>query len=560
MVGYGLTVFEGTKPERFAIRVVGVLHNFMPKQALILIRSDDPRLIHSGIVQGMSGSPIYLDGPGGDRLAGALSYGWQFAKDPIAGVTPIENMLAELRRPRRGRDHTPSSEAANEPPAPPHLADRGNGVGALVPAAVPLAASGFSARALAELGQALEPYLPGAQLLPMATGGAPAPGHAKLDHFEPGSALSVQLARGPDINLVGTGTVTYVEGKELVAFGHPMFNLGEVYLPIATAEVHTFMSALSTSFKFASPLDEVGTLIQDRQSGIVGTLAERAEMVPIEVHLHLEGKSDRDFQVEVVRHRFLTPLLASVVIANSAQSAASDVADATITLRTRLSVRGFSSLELTDHAFATDGLSAKVFGMANGIRAIGELLFNPFAPVHLDHIAVDVTIDYQPHLAEVTDLSLRSEELEPGTRPSLRVTLRPYNGSEYSLSVPIEIPKVLAGQPLKIEVAAGNLVKPDLAAPENLAGLVANLRQGYSARSLVVTLETPDEDLTLRGHVMSALPASVADTLRPSALARHGEPFKRTTRIVVPLAVVAVGKQSLQARVKELSPASGELR
>src|SRR5947207_6324226 len=110
MKGYGLTVFQGTKPERFEVRVIGVLHNFLPKQDVILIQSDDPRLLHSGIVAGMSGSPIYIE----NRLAGALAYGWHFAKDPIAGVTPIESMLSEMKRPLRGRAMTPFSEAANE--------------------------------------------------------------------------------------------------------------------------------------------------------------------------------------------------------------------------------------------------------------------------------------------------------------------------------------------------------------------------------------------------------------------------------------------------------------
>src|SRR5439155_19588868 len=110
MKGYGLTVFQGTKPERFDVRVISVLHNFLPKQDIILVQSDDPRLLHSGIVAGMSGSPLYIE----NRLAGALAYGWHFAKDPIAGVTPIESMLAELKRPLRGRLFTPMAEAKNE--------------------------------------------------------------------------------------------------------------------------------------------------------------------------------------------------------------------------------------------------------------------------------------------------------------------------------------------------------------------------------------------------------------------------------------------------------------
>src|SRR6185503_7510663 len=179
MKGYGLTVFQGTRPERFDVQVIGVLHNFLPKQDIILIRSDDPRLLHSGIVAGMSGSPIYLQG----RLAGALAYGWAFAKDPIAGVTPIESMMKELERPLRGRAATPMAEAALEPsrrrslddviasrekrqreehpllsrfPLPAPLLDGAEP--RLQRASVPLSLAGFGASAFAAFEDALKPF------------------------------------------------------------------------------------------------------------------------------------------------------------------------------------------------------------------------------------------------------------------------------------------------------------------------------------------------------------------------------------------------------------------
>ncbi len=354
MEGYGLTVFEGTKPDRFHIKVIGVLHNFLPKQDLILIQSDDPRLIHSGIVAGMSGSPIFINTSDGDRLAGALAYGWHFAKDPIAGVTPIDNMLAAARTPLRGRDRTPASEAALDKPLPderlaqaprhrglplpPPLAD--GEAPNLMRAAVPLSVSGFGARAVGDLTDAFAPY----HVVPMAAGGAAKPGVTGPTRFEPGSAIAVELVRGEDMNVSGTGTVTWVDGDRVIAFGHPMFNVGEIYLPIATAEVHTFMSSISSSFKFASPAVEAGTLVQDRQAAIVGETGARADMIPVRVRVTSPGKAERVFRVEVVRHRFLTPLFTSTVVANAVQEAASDVADATITLHTALGVLGFPAL------------------------------------------------------------------------------------------------------------------------------------------------------------------------------------------------------------------------
>src|SRR5262249_32732266 len=158
----------------------------------------------------------------------------------------------------------------------------------------------------------------------------------------------------------------------------------------ATAEIHTFMSALSSSFKLASPLNEVGSLLQDRQSGIIGTTGERAEMIPVDVTVGGPGRSDHTFHTEVIRHRFFTPMLAASVIANAAQTAASDVADATITVRSKVAVRGFKTLELTDQLFSSDGVSPRTLAASMGLKAIGDILFNPFQPANLDKIDVRV--------------------------------------------------------------------------------------------------------------------------------------------------------------------------
>jgi hypothetical protein len=557
MTGYGLTVFRGTRPERFDVKVISVLRHFLPKQDLILVESDDARLKHMGIVAGMSGSPVYLHTDGGDRLAGALAYGWHFAKDPIAGVTPIANMLAEVQRPLRGRGATPVAEARNDA-LPPRLPVEATAALAdptaprLVPATVPLSLAGFSPSVARELGEQLAPY----GVVPLAAGGggvdeaeAAREGPAR---FEPGSAISVELIRG-DMSAAGTGTVTWVEGDKVIAFGHPMFNLGEIYLPVSTAVVHAVLPAVSSSFKIASPRREVGTLVQDRQSCIVADTGQRSDMIPVRVRVSSPGHPGESvFNAEVIRHRFLTPLLASTVVANAAQNAVSDVADATFTVRTSLGVRGEQRpLELVDHAFSTDGFSQRSLGGLTGVKAIGDLLFNPFSPASLERIDVQVDLEYKADVAEITGVQLASDTLDPGSRSSLRVTLRPYGGAEYVESVPLSIPPSLAGALVKVEVAAGNLVKPDQAPPETLHNFVENLRKGYPARSIVVTLQTPDDALALRGAVVSDLPSSVLDTLRPGASTRRGETFKISSRTVVPMRSVVLGKQEIQVKVRE---------
>ena len=562
MKGYGLTVFAGTKPERFDVVVVGVLRRFLPNQDIILIRSEDPRLLHSGIVAGMSGSPIYLEG----KLAGALAYGWSFSKDPIAGVTPIENMRRELTRPLRGVQATPASEAGlDDGPSVGQVADArrralGNPLFGALPlparllegaeprlqrASVPLTLAGFSAGAAAELGRTLEPY----HLVAGNAGGIGKPDSGPT-HFEDGGPLAVQLIRG-DMSMAGTGTVTQVVGDKVLAFGHPMFNVGEVYLPIATAEIHTFMSALSTSMKLSSPLREIGSLIQDRQPAIVGDLGRRAEMIPIDVTVAGPGRPEQTFRAEVVRHRFLTGVLAGNVVSSAVQSSSSDLSDATMTVRSTIRLRGFAPLELRDAVFAPDGISARVLAASSGLRALSELAFNPFSPVRVEGLSVRVDVDYKADFAEVIGVAVGAEELEPGSRPSVYVTLRPFNGREYTETVAVEIPRSLAGQTIKIVASAGHLARPDLAPPETLAGLVENLKKGWTARELVIGIETADEGITMRGAVVADLPGSVIDTLRPASSSRRADVYRRVLRVVTPSRPVLIGSKDLSIHVRE---------
>lgn len=579
MTGYGLTVFKGTHPERFAVRVIGVLRNFLPHMDLILIDSDDPRLLHSGIAAGMSGSPIYIDG----KLAGALAYGWQFGKDPVAGVTPIERMLADMRRPLRGRSGVTMAQvdAASAgadrdrfvAPLPrrellralaggetPEAATNDAALRRLTPASllpeprlvrasVPLSVAGLSERTLDELREALSPY----HVRPLQAGGAGVANAKGPDHFEPGGSLGVQLIRG-DISATGVGTTTYVDGDKVMGFGHPMLGeggSGEVFFPIATAEVITILSSLASSFKMASPLTTLGSLVQDRETGIVGEIHKQAAMVPVKVTVQLPGQSDRVYATEVASHRFLTPILASSVAASAIQSASPDISDVSVRVTSRLGLRGFEPLQQTDTMFSTSGVTPKLLQSATGMRQLPELLFNSFGPTRVERLDLDVAIEYKSEVAEITGLSLWSDELEPDTRPSLYVTLRPYSGATQVRAVPLDIPRSLAGQTLKIEASAGNLVKPELAPPESLGDLVDNLRKGYAARQLVVTLTTTDEGVSHRGRLVPSLPASVIATLRPGSTTRRGEVIKRLSRFAVDVGTVLIGSKDLTVQVKD---------
>jgi len=574
MVGEALTVFQGTKPEPFKVRVVSVLRNFLPKQDVILIRAEDARVEHSGIVAGMSGSPVYIDG----KLVGAVAYAWSFAKEPLGGVTPIETMLAERQRPRRsgkevlaegwsapdtsgrGGGHyvsagvphaslAPQSDAPTAlarglglPPSAPTLA---TGEPRLLRASVPLSVSGFTARSVAELGDALAPT----GLVPLQAGGGRKPGPPAAGHVAPGSAIGVELVRG-DMSTVATGTVTYVDGRSVLAFGHPLFGIGEVYLPLVDAQIHAFLPSLAQSFKMSSPLNEVGTLVQDRQSCIIGDLDSRSTMLPIDVRVSGPGVEPRHFHADVARNRRLTPMLTSLVVGNAIADAEPDVTDMIVTVTSKVGLKGYTPLELRDQIFSPEGVSSRALSMSRGLRAMGDLLFNPFEPIVLDRIDVDVRVEYRRDVAEIVGVSLPGQEVHAGDTVPLRVTLRPYAGPEYTETVPVVIPRTVAGEAIKLEVSSGALVRPDVPQAESLSVYIDNMRKYYGASTIVVTLQTADAGASLRGRLIEGLPASAMDTLRPSNQTKRADSYAIADRTVYPMKQLVSGKQDLQLIVK----------
>ena len=575
MVGQALTVFSGTKPEPFKIKVVAIMRNFLPKQDVILIRAEDPRVEFSGIVAGMSGSPVYIDG----KLMGAIAYAWSFAKEPLGGVTPIESMLAERTRPRRVKEETLAQGDFHRAAAPgegavagavggsnagasnvdvPSALARGMGLPSLLPSApasgearlirasVPLSVSGFTPRTFADLEQELRPT----GLVALQAGGGRKRGPAAAGHVEPGSAIGVELVRG-DMSTVATGTVTYVDGANVFAFGHPMFGIGEVYLPMVDAEIHAFLPSFSQSFKMSSPLQEVGTLVQDRQSCIIGDLDARTTMMPVEVRVGGPGVDARVFRADVARNRRLTPMLASLVVGNAITDAEPDVTDMVVNVTSKMNVKGYTTLELRDQLFSSDGISGRALSSSRGLRAMGELLFNPFEPVVVDRMDVDVRVEFRRDIAEIIGVSLPGDVVHAGDTVPLRVTLRPYAGNEYVETVPVVIPRTVGGDMVKIEVATGAQVKPDTAQAESLRGYIDNLRKFYTASSIVVSVQTPDDGASLRGRLLSGLPPAALDTLRPGNQTRRADAYRVADRTVFPSKRLVSGKQELMVFVRD---------
>ena len=572
MRGYGLTVFQGTEPERFDVEVIGVLHNFLPRQDIILIRCSHPTLEHSGIVGGMSGSPIYLEG----KLAGALAYGWRFAKDPVAGVTPIQYMLAELERPLRGMPRglmgapLARNGAFGRGEAPAMAGRRWSDVFAppdryfgrfdpeteLSPAVTPFFLSGLSRRARSALGELLDPY----GLVPLQSGGSGgrttkrAPTRGGPNPYVPGAGIGVQLMRG-DIDGTGIGTITHVIGNRFLAFGHPMFNTGEQYFPVTTTRIHMFLASVQRSFKIGEPVEEVGSLTQDRQSCIAGDVTKRARMIPLKIHMTNRTQHREDtFQVEIAQHRFLTPALTFGATFDAISEGLNDEADAVLKVRGRVAVRDRGTVELIDHAFTQAGaadpgalLQARLF------TAVGRILVNPFEEAAIDRIDLEVDVRYERNVSDIRSVYVTSDELEPGERINLYVVLRPLGGADEVRTFPITVPLEAAGRPLEIQVSSGSRVSPERAEPQNLRQLLDDLAIGYPATSIIVALKMPSQGVTLPGHVVRALPPSAVDTLRPAASSENGTAFATINRNEIPMDRIIRGQETLRVTVRDVN-------
>ena len=547
MVGEARTVFQGTVPEPFKVRVLSILRNFMPNQDIILVRAEDPRVESTGIAAGMSGSPVYVDG----KLMGAIAYGWSFAKEPLAGVTPIESMLAERDRPDRPPPdpYQEPSQAQYPMPSPGSVPGTSTDVAAshLQSVALPLSVSGASEASLAYLGEELQPF----GLHPVRAGGAGGTtGAARPSSKDlvPGAAVGVALIQG-DMSTTAMGTLTYTDGKLVLAFGHPMMGIGAVNLPMVLGEIHAIIPSLSSSLKMSSPLGEIGTITDDSRSGVVGVVGKHAGTVPVQVRVTSKGVRKPAFNVAIARHRRLLPLLATMAVSTALGEAVPDVTDMVADVTTRFSVRGFAPIELRDQFYSNESLAPRVLAMSHGMRALGDLVSNPFAPAVIEKIEIDARVEYRADVAEIVALSSLGDKVRAGSRLDLQVTLRPYAGAEFARTVEIDVPSALAGRAVKIEVASGAQVKPEVPRAENLRGYIENLRAYYPASSLVVSLTTRDDGASIHGQMIRNLPASALDTLKPGSQTRRTDSFHVIKRAAFPGTHPVTGKQEITLQV-----------
>jgi hypothetical protein len=535
MKGIGRTVMVGTKLEEFGAEVLGVMRGVSPGRDMVLCRLTGCNLEHAGIIQGMSGSPIYIDG----KLLGAVAFAWEFAKDPIAGVTPFQQMVQYVR----SSDRRIAAEAAEKggggvrasvSPQVEGLADEedpsslgpvpvsGGTLAGMRPIATPLAASGFGPRALAMMETRFRPL----GLAPMAGGAAP----ERVVQEEgdkplvPGAPLSIAMVTG-DFDLSGIGTVTHVEGDRVYGFGHPMFSLGACQFPMMTGYIHTVYPRASVSMKMGSPLKVVGVLDTDVSTGVAGRLGPRPDMLPLSVRVKAGRYSEpRTFHVEMVREPNLLPTLVMAVLTNAIDTEGNLPEELTAHIKATVRLKDHDPIELRDTLSGPRytgpmGASA-MFGPIASI--VNILLRNSMTPVRIESIDCDVAIDPGRTVAAIETVRLASDRLEPGQTLRASVTLKPFKGDRQTVEVALPLPVDLPEGAYEASVCdlANGLRRqirnePSLMEPRDLDGVLKAIRVQTATRRTALSLHVPlpDRGLAVQGQILPNLPGSARAVL-----------------------------------------------
>jgi SpoIVB peptidase S55 len=551
MIGTGRTIFEGSEQQEFKVHILGVLKNVQaPQRNLILAKLEGGPLAETGVIAGMSGSPVYIEG----RLVGAVSYSiGAFPKEPIAGITPIAEMIeatadnsrrAAKPQARLDLPVTPEGLAAAVRTAAAQIrafADRpadvqtigmsaaaGSQLGALLrPIATPLVMSGMER----ETGALLTSMFQDAGFTPMFAGGASADAPTGKTPLRPGDPIGVQLMGG-DSEMGATGTVTHVDGNRVYAFGHPFFNFGPTAFPITRAYVYTTLPSLMSSFKIATMGDIIGTLQQDRATAIAGTIGPGPTMIPVSITLSSEHAPTHTFHYTVVDDQLFTPLLTYVSLFNTLGNYERQFGAVTFTVKGKARFEKHADLSFED-IFTGDnaipGASAYVAG------PLTMLVSNDLERVMLRGVDLTVSAEEASRTSTIERVWLDDVRPRAGRTVPLKVLTRSYRGGEKISTIPIEIPANASGQ-LSVLITDGKqlnqLEQRELRRtlqPQSVTQMIKLLNETRRNNRIYVRLLTGTPGAVVRGEALTALPPSVLSVLEGDRSSGDFTPIRSAT-------------------------------
>ncbi len=566
------TVFQGTKPEPVPVEIIGIWENGWGPRQDIIIGKLTGKAERTNVAGGMSGSPVYIDG----KLVGAISLRLSvFSPDAICGITPIKLMLEvkdfDKGKPADSRSPDKLQTASADIPLPNGVLGRviaasraGSEPLAMTPISTPLTMSGFSDEAIRQFAPVFN------QLgITVAQGGAggklesSTPAADWAGSMQPGESIAAVLVSG-DMNMTGGGTVTYNDGKRVLAFGHPMFNLGPVDMPIAKDTIITTLASSYQPTKMGNATEVVGALRQDRHSAIEGELGATAQMIPVTLHVRSYDNENqvhkaRDFHYNVFVDQKWTPYLMMATLFNSLSNLNDFSEEATYRLHGELQVAGQQRIELTTmQAPAEAAIPTPMLLAGWWADKFNRLYVNSAKLPKLD--AVDVSVDLLPQrrIAQIESAWIADNKVVPGTEVPVKVFLRPYRGERVEKTVNVRIP---AGLPRGVHqilfsdsdtLSRFQNIASSLNRIEDTPQTVAMLNQERSNNRLYVSLIESQPTVYSDEKVLPSLPASVLNVMQSGRATNHefvSSPESAHEQLSIPLDEVVTGNYSLKVYV-----------
>jgi hypothetical protein len=558
MQGVVYTVFEGTKPEPMGVEILGVLHNALgPRQDMILARLEGAKPEYTGVVAGMSGSPVYIDG----RLVGALAYRiGQFSKEPICGITPIGSMMGVEEQHR-----TPATEFAGSGDTAPSepgagAISSGDASGPLIqPIDTPLVFSGFGPDAL-RLWKEHAPL----GLVPVEGVGGSESSEKQPDPMVPGSAVSAVLVRG-DLDIAATCTVTYIDPKKMLACGHPITQFGPVSMPMTKADVVATLPSPLEAFKIINTTETVGSITEDRESAIMGEFGKPAHMIPVTLRVTREGvggepgKELEALHFEVIDQPQITPMAVMVAVYQGLMQENTYSAQTTYHVQGSVKLSGYPSVKLNSLVAPTDALPANLqTALALGER-FTRLYDNAARRTPIESVDLEVAAIPRRLTAEIESAHTSRVEVHAGDTITVEATILPWHGERRNVRVPVKLPSNLPEGPVRLLISDSGTLDRLLQPPQfnaqqlDVAATIAQLNSVHTSDQLYVTLLAPEAQAAVDGRTLTALPLSMANALAPlrenKGMALNGE--SAVPMASLPMDAVLTGQQVVTLQVED---------
>jgi len=568
MKGYGKTVFAGDRVEMFNVEVLGILRNWEAKSNMILIRMSGDPLEKSGIIAGMSGSPVYID----NRLIGAVAYGWSFAKEAIAGVTPINEMKSTLLNiPIQEKDISLASIDWELPSFPQNEPEPGSQVTSLMsqeliqgsssnmkltPILAPLVVSGVNGEVLQKMQPLFNTYglypVQGGSYVSVNSLSGKGDSISEKAKLVPGASVAAILVKG-DLSAAVVGTVTYVEGENVLAFGHPFLQTGTADLPMASAYVYAILTSQSNSVKMASPREILGRIHQDRRAGIAGILGESSRMVPCRIEV--EGSQNLAYDFEIIDNKLLTPSLVLMAAQSAVLSTERRLGEKSVNIKLSALIDGYEKPVVIENVFYE--LDPSWFPLNHIVQPFTMILNNQFQKVRVNRIDLKIKVLDARKTAYIEAIKVNKKQVEPGGTLQVDVRIKPFMGESFYQTVMMQIPEdTLPGSALNVtacDATYGQALNMGRSAgkflPTNFEQLLHYIENMERNNTLMVRVLLPKKGVTYKGEGFPSLPTSILSIMSVSNQSGIGPLFDEVISRV-PTSYVLNGNQSIPVSVK----------